>query len=71
MCAKVLVYACKMSDLARIFSVALAYLVQQQNWQDLTYITIDHSRPRPIYVPNENLDVQYTSVKHESAVSTV
>lgn len=45
-------------------------LVQQQNAQDLNYITVDHSKPRPIFVPNENLDVQYTGVKFESEGST-
>ena len=35
--------------------------------QDLTYVTVDHSQPRPINVPNENLDVQYTGVKFDAS----
>ena len=35
--------------------------------QDLTYVTVDHSWPQPINVPNENLDVQYTGVKFDTS----
>ena len=39
--------------------------------QDLTYVTVDHSQRRPINVPNENLDVQYTGVKFATEAPAV
>ena len=49
------------------------YLIQQgqRTAQDLTYVTVDHSQPRPINVPNENLDVQYTGVKFDTEAPAV
>ena len=55
------------------YRYGLVYLVQQgqRTAQDLTYITVDHSQRRPINVPNENLDVQYTGVKFDTKASAV
>ena len=49
------------------------YLVQQgqRTVQGLTYVTVGHSQRRPINVPNENLDIQYTGVKFATEAPAV
>ena len=55
------------------YRFGLVYLIQQgqRTTQDLTYVTVDHSQPRPINAPNENLDVQYTGVKFDTEAPAV
>ena len=66
-------YYCSLQHAVNYYHLGLVYLVQQkqQTTQDLTYVTVDHSQPRPINVPNENLDVQYTGVKFDTKAPAV
>ena len=64
---------CSLQHAVACYRLGLVYLVQQgqRTTQDLTYVTVDHSRRRPINVPNENLDVQYTGVKFNTKAPAV
>ena len=67
------VYCCSLQHAVTCYCLDLVYLVQQgqRTTQDLTYVTVDHSQRRPINVPNENLDVQYTGVKFDAKAPAV
>ena len=64
---------CSLQHAVACYRLGLVYLVQQgqRTTQDLTYVTVDHSQRRPINVPNENLDVQYTGVKFDTEAPAV
>ena len=67
------VCCCSLQHAVTCYRLGLVYLVQQgqRTTQGLTYVTVDHSQPRPINVPNENLDVQYTGVKFDTEAPAV
>ena len=54
-----------------LFGPCVSCTQGQRTTQGLTYVTVDHSQPRPINVPNENLDVQYTGVKFDTEAPAV
>ena len=72
-CVLVRICLCSLQHALACYRLGLVYLVQQgqQTAQDLTYVTVDHSQPRPINAPNENLDVQYTGVKFDTKAPAV
>jgi len=67
------VCCCSLQHAVTCYRLGLVYLVQQgqRTTQGLTYVTVDHSQRRPINVPNENLDVQYTGVKFDTEAPAV
>ena len=64
---------CSLQHPVTCYPLGLVYLVQQgqPTTQGLTYVTVDYSWRRPINVPNENLDVQYTGVKFDTEAPAV
>ena len=71
--AKFLLMYCSLQHAVTCYCLGLVYLVQQgqRTTQGLTYVTVDHSQRRPINVPNENLDVQYTGVQFDTKAPAV
>ena len=55
-CVLVRICLCSLQHALACYRLGLVYLVQQgqQTVQDLAYVTVDLSQPRPINAPNEN-----------------